>query len=202
MAKFKFTDITKLAKKIRAKKPKMKWTSAIKEASRQLKSGRKISATLLIEKKETKKTKPKRVVRITRLKSGRFKKLQQVSGKGKYKMSGTHTSISNVPGYSDPDAAREIELYADNNNQLYFSRRLPILKNLAKKYRKGIYDTEKAAILWRYYIEDAMQRYHREFGSRGDHWTDRLKVPDRQLLAMEYAKQLKDEFDHGIFSHE
>jgi hypothetical protein len=95
--------------------------------------------------------------------------------------------------------AREIELYADNNSQLYFSRKVPILKNLQKKFQKGTYDIEKSAKLWRYYIDDAMQRYQKEFGTRGGKWHQLLTTHDRQLLALEYAENTLAEFEMGNF---
>jgi hypothetical protein len=106
-------------------------------------------------------------------------------------------SIGALPMYRDPDAAREIELYADNDSQLYYQRRKPILINLAKKYKKGTFDIDKAAKLWRYYIDAALQKYNKEFGSRGDKWSDLLSTHDRQLLALEYATRTKEEFDLG-----
>jgi hypothetical protein len=106
-------------------------------------------------------------------------------------------SIGALPMYRDQDAAREIELYADNDSQLYYQRRKPILVNLAKKYKKGTFDIDKAAKLWRYYIDAALQKYNKEFGSRGDKWSDLLSTHDRQLLALEYATRTKEEFDLG-----
>jgi len=106
-------------------------------------------------------------------------------------------SIGALPMYRDQDAAREIELYADNDSQLYYQRRKPILINLAKKYKKGTFDIDKAAKLWRYYIDAAMQKYNKEFGSRGDKWSDLLSIHDRNLLALEYATRTKEEFDLG-----
>jgi len=108
--------------------------------------------------------------------------------------------IGSIPTYTDKDAAREIQLFADNDYQLYNQRRRPILINLGKKYKKGTYDIQKAAKLWRYYIDAAMQKYNKEFGSRGDKWFELLSVPDRNLLALEYAMETKDEFDLGNFT--
>ena len=116
--------------------------------------------------------------------------IRVVSGVGK------SIKIGSMPIYKDKDAAREIQLYADNDSQLYYQRRNPILKNLSKKYLKGQYDIEKAAKLWRYYIDAALQKYHKEFGGRGS-WSNMLSVPDRNLLATEYAKRTKEEFDLG-----
>jgi hypothetical protein len=106
-------------------------------------------------------------------------------------------SIGQAPSYKDPDAAREIELYADNDSQLYFQMRKPILINLAKKYKKGTYDIDKAAKLWRYYVEAAMKKYNKEFGSRSDKWFELLNTHDRNLLATDYAIRTKQEFDLG-----
>ena len=116
--------------------------------------------------------------------------IRVVSGVGK------NIKIGSMPVYKDKDAAREIQLYADNDSQLYYQRRKPILQNLSKKYLKGQYDIDKAAKLWRYYIDAALQKYQKEFGGRGS-WSNLLSVPDRNLLAIEYAKATKDEFDLG-----
>ena len=110
-------------------------------------------------------------------------------------------SIGDLPTYKDKDAAREIELYADNDSQLYFQMKRPILINLGKKYKKGTYSIEKAAKLWRYFIDAALKKYNKEFGSRGDKWFELLNTHDRQLLALEYAQATKDEFDLGNFTN-
>lgn len=99
---------------------------------------------------------------------------------------------------SDRDAIREIELYAENNPQLYYSRTLPILKNLAKKYVKGTFDVNKSAKLWQYYVEDAMKRYHKDFGGTGS-WSKLLTVEDRKTLARELAETTLDNFQHGAY---
>jgi len=110
-----------------------------------------------------------------------------------------YTRIGSLPKYKDIDAAREIQLFADNDSSLYFRRKLPILKNLEKKYKKGNYDIDKAAKLWRYFIDDALQSYNKEFGSRGDKWHELLNTSDRQLLALEYAKDTLRDFNNGEF---
>jgi hypothetical protein len=119
--------------------------------------------------------------------------IRVVSGVGK------NIKIGSMPIYKDKDAAREIQLYADSDYQLYKQRKNPILQNLTKKYLKGTYDIQKAAKLWRYYIDAALQKYHKEFGSRGS-WSNLLSVPDRNLLALEYAIETKNEFDLGNFT--
>jgi hypothetical protein len=114
-------------------------------------------------------------------------------------MIGKKIKIGSLPTYKDKDAAREIQLFADNDYMLYQQRKRPILINLGKKYKKGTYDVQKAAKLWRYYIDAAMQKYHKEYGSRGK-WSNLLSVPDRNLLALDYAIETKYEFDLGNFT--
>ena len=106
-------------------------------------------------------------------------------------------NISGLPS-GDIDAMREIRLFADNDSQLYFSSKRPILQNLSKKYIKGVFDIDKASKLWLYYIENAMKKYAKEFGGK---WNTLLSVHDRKLLAYEYAVETKFEFDLGNFTN-
>ncbi len=108
-------------------------------------------------------------------------------------------NISGVPGYSDPDAVRELTLFADNDYDLYRMRKRPILINLGKKHQKGTYDIDKAAKLWKYFIDDAMKKYTKEYGS--GKWYNLLSMGDRNLLALEYARDTKEEFDMGNYTN-
>ena len=125
--------------------------------------------------------------------------LEKVTRKGK-KTTVTYSRISGMPKYSDPDMARELYLYSTNDSQLYYSQRRPILINLSKKYKKGTFDIDKAAKLWRYFVDSSLQKYNKEFGSRGDKWFELMSVHDRNLLAHEFAEDTKAEFDLGNFT--
>jgi len=217
-------QIIKEAQSIRRKSPKMEWKKAVAQASAIYASkhkgkspvGKKKVAKKAIKKKAIRKTATKKAVgkyvktvrkgKITdviykRKKIGAVKKSATTMHKDTKShnvkisvMSGIKVGM--LPSYKDKDAAREIQLYADNDSMLYYQRRNPILKNLSKKYLKGTYDVDKAAKLWRYYIDAAMQKYHKEFGERGK-WSNLLSVPDRNLLALDYAIKTKQEFDLG-----
>jgi hypothetical protein len=213
----RFKKVVAEAKKLRAKNPKLTQPQAVKQAWAMFKksgkvgeshkdtkshnvnirvvSGWKKGKTAMIEKNEAPKKRLKNV-RVTR-----------IAKKSKYSKPGTfarfktlgNVKIANVPMYKDKDAAREIQLYADNDSTLYFQRKLPILKNLQRKYQKGTFDVNKAAKLWQYYVEAAMQKYNKDFGSKSDKWSDILSVPDRKLLSMEYAIDTQNEFQSGNF---
>ena len=110
--------------------------------------------------------------------------------------------MGNTPTYHDIHAAKEIQLFADNDYDLYRQQKIPILINLGKKYKKGTYKIELAAKLWKYYIDNALKKYNKDFGSRGDKWYDLLDMHDRNLLSYEYAVETKNEFDLGNFTEQ
>lgn len=163
----------------------------------------KLGSTLLINKGENPRKKPTRVIQVDRTKKGAFKKFKTISGVSKKhtdtKSHNISIKVGALPSYKDPDAAREIQLYADNDSQLYYQRRKPILINLSKKHKKGQYDIDKAAKLWRYYIDAAMQKYQKEFGGRGS-WSNLLSVADRKVLANDYALNTLEEFELGNYT--
>ena len=61
--------------------------------------------------------------------------------------------------------SRELELYAENDGKLYFSMIVPAVKNLAKKYKKGTFDADKAIDAFYYVADEAARRYCKEFGN-------------------------------------
>lgn len=219
-ARAKFKAIVKEASKLRKKNPNLTQAQAVKQAwaisygKKRAGVGavKKKAAPTKVKAKKSKRTSEMhtdtkshnvniRVVSGIKVKSKELRKQLQKKG---YKLTHGYAvakrkSIGDLPTFNDPDAAREIELYADNDSQLYFQRRQPILKNLSKKYIKGTYDIDKAAKLWRYYIDAALQKYNKEFGSRGDKWYELLNTNDRNLLARQYAVRTKEEFDLGNY---
>jgi hypothetical protein len=162
-----------------------------------------VGSTLLINKGENPRKKPTRIIQVDRTKKGTFKKFKTISGVSKKhtdtKSHNINIKVGALPSYKDPDAALEIQLYADNDSQLYYQRRKPILINLSKKHKKGQYDIDKAAKLWRYYIDAAMQKYQKEFGGKGS-WSNLLSVADRKVLANDYAINTLEEFELGNYT--
>ena len=50
----------------------------------------------------------------------------------------------------DSDAVNELDSYIMNNEELYRRRFMPIIENLKRKMKKGIYDDKLAIKLWMY----------------------------------------------------
>ena len=97
----------------------------------------------------------------------------------------------------DPDAMREIELYAENDSQLYRSQFLPIIKNIKAKIKSGRYDHLLAPKLWGYYVENAMKGYTKEVGSGA--WNKLLSTKDRLVLSTKLADYYYDAIVRGEY---
>ena len=63
------------------------------------------------------------------------------------------------------DEARELQLYIENDGQLYRQQQTPIHKNLATKMARGIYDKDKAVKLWLYLMEAGAKKYAKGAGT-------------------------------------
>ena len=63
----------------------------------------------------------------------------------------------------DEHAARELDLYAENESALY-GQHQSIIANIKRRIASGTYDAAKAPKLWGYWYEAAARRYVKEFG--------------------------------------
>lgn len=64
----------------------------------------------------------------------------------------------------ETEESRELFLYAVNNGVLYSRAIVPTIQNLAKKYRKGTFDAERAVDAFYYVACFASDSYYRDFG--------------------------------------
>jgi len=96
--------------------------------------------------------------------------------------------------------ARELVLHADNDRHLYNSSHQPILKNLARKAKKGIYNSEKAKKLWGYHADRAAQSYHKEHGSPGVPWHKMFTTAHRKEAAAHWEAYHRDNLDESFIN--
>lgn len=94
--------------------------------------------------------------------------------------------------FDDPDMVYELELFLENDGQLYRQQFIPIIKNIQRKIKSGKYDHSQAPKLWMYYVENGLKKYAKELGS-GMAWNQYLSVKDRKVLAMKLADINYDE---------
>ena len=82
--------------------------------------------------------------------------------------------------------SRELRLFADNHADLNRQSMQPIRDNLGKKMDKGVYDSEKAATLWKYHADRAAQAYTKQIGSDGPHGSHGSFSPDGRREAAKH----------------
>jgi hypothetical protein len=87
----------------------------------------------------------------------------------------------------DSTAVNELDIYINNNEELYRKQFMPIISNLKRKLNKGIYNHDKAQKLWMYLIDNGAKEYVKEFESGKD-----VKDIFPKDLRLELAKIMAD----------
>jgi hypothetical protein len=87
--------------------------------------------------------------------------------------------------------ARELALYAVNEGDLYRGQTQAILANLRRKIAKGVYDAEKAIVLWGYLADAAAKKYRAEFGPMIGGFNKATRIAAAREIAEHYAEELR-----------
>lgn len=101
---------------------------------------------------------------------------------------------------SDPQAARELKLYIDNDGGLYRQQTLPILKNLATKRARGEYKHDLAVKVFGYLTEAGAKKYAGEFGSSSP-WHQMFDAGTRKQAAEALTRDFEAEAALGNYDH-
>ena len=88
--------------------------------------------------------------------------------------------------------ARELQLFCENDGNLYRQQVQPIEKNLTRRIANGTYDHEKSKKLWMYLADNCARKYAKEFGS-GQPWHKMFSTADRREVAKNFADSFRDE---------
>ena len=99
----------------------------------------------------------------------------------------------------DSDAVNELDLYLMNNEDLYRRRFMPIITNIKRKIKRGIYDHEKVIKLWMYLIDDAAREYVKEFGTQDQDVKDMFPKETRLQVAQIIADREKENIEQGEY---
>jgi len=92
--------------------------------------------------------------------------------------------------YKPTEESRELVLYATNTGELYRGITTAIINNLSRKYKRGIYDKEKAVDLWFNLATQASNLYNRDFGYK-------FTVQERYTAAVEFEDYYKEQVQEG-----
>jgi len=95
------------------------------------------------------------------------------------------------------DEARELELFIENDGQLYRQQYAPIIQNLMRKRNKGVYDFALSIKLFMYLADAGAKKYHAEFGSPGLPWNKAFPKATRMEVAKSLAESFLTEAESG-----
>lgn len=65
---------------------------------------------------------------------------------------------------ADMDMAYQLEGYIESDGELYTQMIVPVIKNLERKVKKGVYDYDKSLILWQHVADEGAKHYVQELG--------------------------------------
>ena len=121
---------------------------------------------------------------------------------------------------SDEDEVRELVLFIDSDAGLYQQQGAPIMRNLSRKWDKGIYDHDLAQKLWYYLAVNGAKKYGQEHGTgnglkmfspavrraaakeMADNWMEELKAGNKMDEAEEDLEAMLAEILIGEESDE
>ena len=99
----------------------------------------------------------------------------------------------------DSDAVNELDLFIMNDEDLYRRRFMPIIENLKRKMKRGIYDDKLAIKLWMYLVDDAARQYVQLFGSPALDVKDMFPKETRLQVAQVIADREKENIEQGEY---
>jgi len=94
---------------------------------------------------------------------------------------------------------RELELYINNDAQLFRSRLQPIQKNLITKMAQGKFNPKLAIKAFMYVVDEGAKNYVKEFDAPDAKWNEVFDKKTRLSVATSLAVNFKDEADDGNY---
>jgi uridine kinase len=76
---------------------------------------------------------------------------------------------------------------------------MPIISNIRRKMKRGVYDHEKVIKLWMYLVDDAAKKYVSEFGSQDQDVKDMFPKETRLQVAQIIADREKENIEKGEY---
>jgi len=92
--------------------------------------------------------------------------------------------------------SRELALCTENNEELYKRRIVPVINNLARKAKKGIYNPETAIDSYFPIVTAEAKIYARQF-ARFEDWNVIFDVTARYSAAAELEKRFREDVENA-----
>jgi hypothetical protein len=94
----------------------------------------------------------------------------------------------------------ELELFINNEREIYFSLVVPTRKALQRHFKRGTYDTDRAIIAWKRVSDRSAHIYAKTYDNECN-WNTIFSVEDRKQTAIELEKYWHEEMKLGNFEH-
>jgi hypothetical protein len=98
------------------------------------------------------------------------------------------------------DDATELKIFINNDADLYRAQTTSILKNLATKKARGVYQHDLAVKLFMYLVDAGAKKYAKEFGGPGQPWHRMFSVATRKEVAEGMTQAFEADHGHGAYS--
>lgn len=98
------------------------------------------------------------------------------------------------------EGERQLELFIDNDGDLYRQRVVPIQKNLMTKIAQGKFDINLAPKIYKYLIDDGEKKFMREVEEHKEYGVP-LTKSQKENLAKEYVNWFLNEAEYGNYDN-
>lgn len=102
---------------------------------------------------------------------------------------------------TDESVVRELELFTENDGDIYRQTATPILRNLITKKARGTYDHERAVQLFMYLAKMGARKYARVHGSGEHMWHVIFPIDVRRQAATHWRDEFEGEAALGNYNH-
>lgn len=90
---------------------------------------------------------------------------------------------------------RELQLFIENDSDLYRQRVVPIQTNLVTKIARGTFDINKAPLIYKYLIDDGIRKYNKDNGGMS------LSKEEKENLQNKFVNEFLDEAQYGNYEN-
>jgi hypothetical protein len=102
-------------------------------------------------------------------------------------------------GFDFDGRVNRLKMFTENDGDIYRQQTTSILKNLATKKARGVYDSELAVQAFMYLAETGAKKYAQEFGEPGASWHEIFPTDVRRAAAKGWRDEFETEYNLGNY---
>ena len=102
-------------------------------------------------------------------------------------------------GFDFDGTVNELKMFTENDGDIYRQQTTSILKNLATKKARGVYDSGRAVDAFLALAETGAKKYAQEFGGPGASWHEIFPTDVRRAAAKGWRDEFETEYNLGNY---